>query len=357
MNTREKKSKAFELPSKLEIFLLWFGTQKNMAEATLKAYAKDLEDFSYFLQEEFQKDINLPEEITKKDIQLYLGKLHEKEYSKRSVARKLSSLRAYFNYCLRKNHIKLSPLASIKNPKQAKYHPNIPSKEQVVHILDENKKIKKNLIKLTRKKSAIIYRDIALLELLYGSGLRISEALALNLSDYSPKSSHSEAKTYIIVLGKGGKKRIVPLTEKSMQALNDWLEHYKVILEENLLKKPLDDKESKEKERKIENKAVKKEILLSYHDPLFLGSRAGRLNRREALRIIDKMEKQVGTPHLSAHSFRHAYATHLLEDGLDLRTVQELLGHARIATTQIYTHLNLRHLIEVYKNAHPEEVN
>ncbi len=330
------KNKDFNLPSKLEVFLLWFGTQKNMAEATLKAYSKDLEDFALFLKNECEKDLNLPETITKKDVQLYLALLHTKEYSKTSVARKLSSLRAYFNYCVRKNTIKLSPLANIRNPKQGKYHPNVPSKEQVVHILEENQSSSdEKTSKQNRKNIALFARDIALLELLYGSGLRISEALSLNISDFSQEREH------IIVLGKGNKQRIVPLTKKSIEALNNWLKYYKIILQENL-------------NQKKDEEEISEEILLSYKEALFIGARGNRLNRREALRIIDKMQKQVGTPHLSAHSFRHAYATHLLESGLDLRTVQELLGHARIATTQMYTHLNLTHLIEVYNKSHPE---
>ncbi len=318
------KSNEFSMPTKSEVFFLWLGTQKNMAEATLKAYSTDLDDFATFMREEYQKDINQPENITKKDVQNYLAYLHTNKYSKTSVSRKLSSLRAYFNYCTRKEYIKLSPLANIKNPKQAKFHPNVPSKEQVIHILDENQNIQKEKT-LDAKKIAIINRDIALLELLYGSGLRISEALALNIQDFS------EQKAHIIVLGKGNKQRIVPLTSKSIDAITKWLKHYQSILNTD-----------------------NTQFLTAYQQALFIGVRAKRLNRREALRIIDKMQKQVGTPHLSAHSFRHAYATHLLESGLDLRTVQELLGHARIATTQMYTHLNLKHLIEVYNKAHPE---
>ncbi len=316
-NNQEKQS----LPDRAEIFLLYLETQKNMASATIRAYATDLLDFNNFIVEQEEKNLDDIKNITKKDIQLYLADLHKKEYSKTSVSRKLSSLRAFFNYALRKHIINVSPIASIKNPKQPKYHPNVPNVEQVTHILDVPQK-QLNEENSSPKEIALFSRNIALVELLYGSGLRISEALNLNKADFS------EEKSSIIVTGKGNKKRVVPLTEKSKIVLKTWLTYYSVI---------------------------GSDISSDYTSPLFIGARGSRLNRREALRIIEKLEKQEGTPHLSAHSFRHAYATHLLESGLDLRTVQELLGHARIATTQVYTHLNLTHLIDVYKKAHPKE--
>ncbi len=321
------------LPDKAELFILWLETQKNMSLATVRAYRTDLIEFNSYLTDTQNKNLNNLSEINKKDIQLFLGALHAKEYAKTSISRKLSSLRAFFNYGLRKKIIEKSPIESIRNPKQPKHHPNVPSKDQVLHILDKpinlennisNDNDNSNVHTINSKKKAILARDLALIELLYGSGLRISEALSLNLSDYSKEKSS------LMVLGKGSKQRYVPLTELSKTALDSWLE-----LSTHLLA----------------------DIPQSRNQALFIGVRGSRLNRREALRIIDKIQKQEGTPHITAHSFRHAFATHLLESGLDLRTVQELLGHARISTTQLYTHLNLSHLVEVYKKSHPEENN
>ncbi len=309
-----------ELPNKAELFLLWIETQKNLSIATVEAYRNDLSDFNTFLADTLGKSLNDIPEISKKDIKLYLAYLHEKDYSKTSVARKLSTLRGFFNYALRKHIIEISPMASISNPKQPKYHPNVPSVEQVTHILDKNPNPTDK--QLNEKQLALHLRNIALIELLYGSGLRISEALNLNKADFS------EEKQILIVLGKGNKKRIVPLTDLSIIAIKTWLEHYNIIVQD---------------------------ISAQNMSPLFIGAQGKRLHRREVLRIIEKLEKQSDTPHLSAHSFRHAYATHLLESGLDLRIVQELLGHARIATTQVYTHLNIKHLTEVYRQSHPEE--
>ncbi len=316
-----------ELAPKVEIFLMWLETAKNMSSATLSAYRKDLEDFDLFLEENLSKNLGLIKEINKKDIQAYLAHMHKKEYSKSSVARKLSTLRTFFNYALRKKDIEISPMLSIHNPKQGKHHPTVPSKEQVINILDslpsqEVKSIKNKKKGEDSKGITLFARDIALVELLYGSGLRISEALALNLIDFD------EDKKSLLILGKGNKQRFVPLTKTSIECIKHWLK-----LSSHLPSSDLHER-------------IK---------PLFIGARGGRLNRREALRIIEKLNTQVDTPHLSAHSFRHAYATHLLEAGLDLRTVQELLGHARIATTQIYTHLNIEHLKEVYAKSHPLE--
>ncbi len=314
-----------ELAPKVEIFLMWLESQKNMASATISAYTKDLEDFDTFL-ESIDKNLHDAKIITKKDIQLYLAHMHRKEYSKSSVARKLSTLRTFFNYLLRKKDISVSPMLSIHNPKQPKYYPNVPSKEQVINILETSPKkdIKKIKQKedTSKKELALFARDIALIELLYGSGLRISEALALNVADFTLE------KKSLLILGKGNKQRFAPLTSTSIEALKHWLELSTIL------------------PNSAKHDSVK---------ALFIGARGSRLNRREALRIIEKLNTQADTPHLSAHSFRHAYATHLLEAGLDLRTVQELLGHARIATTQIYTHLNLEHLKEVYSLAHPLE--
>lgn len=155
-------------------------------------------------------------------------------------------------------------------------------------------------------------------ELLYGSGLRISEALAIDASQLNFEHA------VVRVLGKGGKQRLAPLSDSSVEALHQWLE-----LRDNLV---VDDS-----------------------DALFLGRRGGRLNRRQALRIIEELCKKAGLAQVvSPHSLRHSFATHLLEAGADMRSVQELLGHSSLSTTQRYTHLNLAKLMQVYDKAHPK---
>ena len=161
-------------------------------------------------------------------------------------------------------------------------------------------------------------RDMALLELLYGSGLRISEALGLDVGDLRPSTGH------VLVTGKGGKDRIVPLSDTSMKVLSRWL-------------------------------AVRENVPPVHGEcAVFLGRRGKRLDRRQAARILDAHAEQAGIQqHISPHDLRHSFATHLLEGGADLRAVQELLGHSRISTTQRYTHLNLDALTRIYDESHP----
>lgn len=287
------------------LFLAHLEFQKAYSPATVRAYATDLEEFEAYLQ-----DISLSlgelEKIHKKHIQKYLAFLFQQKLAKTSMARKMSCLRSFFRFMLQKKIIHENPMTGIANPKQEIHHPTMLNVDQVVSMLDEE------------VEGDFSYRDKALLELLYGSGLRISEALALNLQDF-----HEERNT-IKVFGKGGKERIVPLSDTSIKSLLIWLEKREIVA------------------KNLQEKA------------LFIGKRGKRLNRREANRIIEIYRKKVGiATSVSPHDLRHSFATHLLEGGADLRSVQELLGHSKIATTQRYTHLNMDMLVNVYDKAHP----
>jgi integrase/recombinase XerC len=168
----------------------------------------------------------------------------------------------------------------------------------------------------------LLCRDLALAELLYGSGLRISEALNLDVGQINLEEQ------VLRILGKGNKQRLAPLSDSSLKALRAWLEQRPALLK-------ADDKDKK--------------------NALFIGARGGRLNRRQARRIIEKLCQRAGLAQaVSPHALRHSFATHLLEAGADLRSVQELLGHARLTTTQRYTHLDLARLTAVYDKAHPK---
>ena len=169
------------------------------------------------------------------------------------------------------------------------------------------------------REGAAACRDQALVELLYGSGLRISEALGLNVMDVDPSSG------VVRVLGKGGKERLAPLSATSMRTLERWLRTRPLLLP-----------------------------AASVEQAVFVGNRGGRLDRRQAARILEHLRQEAGLPqHVSPHALRHSFATHLLEGGADLRAVQELLGHARLSTTQRYTHVTLDRLMRVYDRAHP----
>lgn len=292
----------------VSLFLAHIQFQKNYSEATVRSYGTDLEEFECFLQQK-NKSLASLADIQKSDIQEFLAQLYKQKMHKTSMARKLSCLRSFFRFMLQKKFTLENPMLGIKNPKQEIHHPTMLNVDQVISMLDE---------KNPDENDDFYFRDNALMELLYGSGLRISEALSLNVQDIKADSET------VKVFGKGSKERIVPLSDTSKKALQAWLEKRNALTVERGEK------------------------------ALFVGKRGRRLNRREANRIIECYRQKVGiATHVSAHDFRHSFATHLLEGGADLRSVQELLGHSKIATTERYTHLDMDALTRIYDKAHP----
>ena len=295
------------LPELATSFLAFLEIQKGYAQATLKGYARDLAQFESFLQ---NKSFSLqePQEVRKEHLRGFVGDLHRKKLSKTSMARKLSALRMFFRFCLQKGYLEHDPLLGMPNPKQEKHHPQVLNVDQALALLES---------KLGADPKSL--RDLALAELLYGSGLRISEALNLDVEDIDT------GKGTLRVLGKGRKERLVPLTATSRARICRYLEQRHAF-----------SKDFREK-------------------ALFLGRRGGRLQRRQANRIIESLSQLAELPqNISPHTLRHSFATHLLESGADLRSVQELLGHAHISTTQRYTHLNLQKLMQTYDKTHPK---
>lgn len=297
-----------EIPCKnVALFLAHLEFQKTYSSATVRAYGTDLAEFEDMLAEK-GKSLAKPCSVGKADIQDFLVFLYGMKMNKSSMARKLSCLRSFFRFMLQKKIIRENPMTGIKNPKQEIHHPTMLNVDQMSALLDEE----------VREGDDFVCRDKALMELLYGSGLRISEALALNVQDVK------QGRSSIKVFGKGSKERIVPLSDTCLTALEKWLEKRTALVQD------------------LQEKA------------LFIGKRGKRLNRREANRIIENSRRRAGIGvAVSAHDLRHSFATHLLEGGADLRSVQELLGHSKIATTQRYTHLDMDALMRVYDNAHP----
>lgn len=351
------------LPEPVEMFLAHLELEKGYSPATVGAYVNDLMQFEAVLA---GQSISLadPAKVVRRHVQRFLAELHRQGMNKSSMGRKLSSLRSFFRFCARMRMVSVLPTEGVSNPRTEKRHPAILNVDQAFALLDtpagspENEKEKrpkippahaadkkraappvkektpqkntgsdagrksasagKNTENETGREQAVRTRDICLAELLYGSGLRISEALALNAGRLS---ADSEA---IRIMGKGGKERLVPITDTAKTALAAWL----------LLRPALAAPEER---------------------ALFVGVRGKRLDRREARNIIEALCRRAGLPQpVSPHGLRHSFATHLLEAGADLRTVQELMGHARLATTQRYTHLTLAHLMAVYDKAHPK---
>ncbi len=298
------------LQTQIDYFLAWIEIQKGYSKSTLQAYATDLYQFDSHLQAQ-QLSLEKVKSIEKKHISQYVASLYRKGIAKSSMARKLASIRAFFNYQLRMQQISQNPAQGVRNPKQQQKHPKLLNISQAFALLDTDSDEQ-------QKQSHFLHlRDVALVELLYGSGLRVSEALNLSIESIDLHSG------FLRILGKGNKERLCPLTESAKHALKKWLK-------------------------------VRGHLANPMEQTLFVGARGAKLDRRQVNRIIENLCRKAGVDvDISAHSLRHSFATHLLEAGADLRTVQELLGHSRLTTTQRYTSLTLDHLIQVYDKAHP----
>ena len=307
-----------DLPDRAAAFLAWPAFQKGASPATVRAYGTDLMEFEHFLNEQ-GATLNQPDSVTKRHVQAFSASLFRAGTARSSTARKLSALRSLFRYLQRGRQISVDPSAGVHNPRQEHRHPAMLNVDQMFSLLSDApsahpQQPPQNTGELLR------LRDKALLELLYGSGLRISEALGLNAEECPPLGRPGVS---IRVMGKGSKHRLALISDTCRAALAAWLE-------------------------------ARPRLAARGEPALFVGRRGARLNRRQAARIVEEHSMLAGiAQHVSPHELRHSYATHLLEGGADLRSVQELLGHSRISTTQRYTHLNLDSLARIYDAAHP----
>lgn len=283
----------------IDKFINYLKVEKNASEHTIKNYKTDLNSFSHFFGD---KDIS---EVDHLALRRFLAEMRAKNYAKRTIARHLASLRSLFRFLYREGHIKSNPLTAISSPKLDKKLPK---------FLDVDK-VTKLMLKPDIKTEAGL-RDRALLETLYSTGIRVSELVGLDSSDIDQFAG------VIKVFGKGSKERIVPIGEEALGAIRKY-----------------NDK----KGRKDKSK-----------DEVFLNNRGGRLTDRSVRRVLDKYIRACAIEEkISPHSLRHSFATHLLDRGADLRSVQELLGHMNLSTTQIYTHVTMDRLKSVYDKAHP----
>ena len=274
---------------------------KGASLHTIRNYSLDLEEFNKYLKEkEIQEEI---ENINKIHIRSYLGSIFSKN-SSGTLARKISTLRSFFKYLIKEGYIKTNPAKLVNIPKKKKFLPNVLTVDEIF-----------NLLNLPDKNILLGLRDRAILELLYGSGLRVSELVNLNISDVDIN------KNLILVKGKGKKERLIPMTDIAKNAILEYLD-----------------------KRKSNIKT----------EPIFLNYKNTRLTTKSIGRIIEKYAKKMGLLRkVTPHSFRHSFATHLLNQGADLRSIQEMLGHASLTTTQKYTKVSIDKLIEVYDKTHP----
>jgi len=278
--------------------------EKNSSPHTIKAYAGDLENFSVYAGSRSWKQID---HIA---IRGFLSQLYEKGLSKTSVARSLAAVRSLYRWLAQEGVVDSNPAKLVATPKLPKKLPRVPTIEEMNAVLDGN----------MPETAAFPERDRLMLELLYGCGIRNSELTGINLDDIRMSA---EA---ILIRGKGKKERYVPFGESARAALVAYLPARQAVIAET---------------RKNSN-------------ALLLNQRGGRLTTRSVGRIIKKIAISKGlSPDVHPHTLRHAFGTHMLEEGADLRAIQELLGHERLATTQRYTQLSMKHVLQVYDQTHP----
>lgn len=287
--------------SYLDEFLSYLNYEKGFSQNTLFSYKRDLKQFLVFIK-------GKAEEVSRAHISRFVAFLSQKKYASSSIARKLSALKSFYHFLVREKYVKEDPTGQVILPKKIKLLPKALSLGDILKLLEN-----------IPQQEPLDIRDQALFELLYASGMRASEAMALNLLDVDLKIS------FVRVLGKGSKERLVPLGEKAKKALENYI----------LKSRP--------------------QILKNKENPaLFLDQHGKRLSRQGLWWIVKKWVKILSlSSKISPHTLRHTFATHLLEGGADLRSVQEMLGHANISTTQIYTSVSRERLKKAYLSAHP----
>lgn len=279
--------------------------EKGLSENTIDAYLRDVTQYITFLEK--YRHIKRVDQIDKTDIQAYLKSLKNRNLSATSTSRKLSSIKGFHQFLLLEKETNKDVSSLIEAPKIERNLPDVLSVEEVIRLIDH-----------VKGTEPLDLRNLALLELIYGSGLRVSELLNLKISDIHLTAS------YVKIIGKGSKERHVPLGQMSVIALREYLT------------------KSRPQLIKIEN------------NYLFLNQYGNKLSRQGFFKLLKKFAKDTNiTKEVSPHTLRHSFATHLLEAGIDLRTLQELLGHEDISTTQIYTHISQRYIKQSYLEAHP----
>lgn len=289
-------------------FQRYLQIERNSSEHTVKSYAEDFGSLLEFFTAHLGH-IPEPGEITVAQLRAYVAYLHECQYARSTIARRLACLRSFFRYCCREGLTEHNPAKALRTPRAGRKLPHFLTTEQVAKLLEAPPANQPDGL-----------RDRAMLESMYSAGLRVSELVGLNISDWDRDSN------IFRILGKGKKERIAPVGSYAAKALDRWLE----------VRSPATN--AKESDRVA----------------MFLNRFGRRLTDRSVRRMIDKYLLETGLETItSPHTLRHSFATHLLDGGADLRSVQELLGHQSLTTTQIYTHVSTRRLRETYEKSHP----
>ena len=310
------------MDTQLVAFLEFLRLNRNVSPLTIDAYRHDLEPFLAYGKEYLGKTALEPEDIQLPVIRGFLAQLHRRGRSRASVARKLSALRSFMRYLKREGRIEDNPASLAASPKLERKVPAHLSMQEMSRLLD-----------VPDTSDPLGRRDRAILELFYASGLRLSELVGLDLEDVDLQGR------MVRVMGKGRKERLVPFNTSAQKALKDWYKDRAALRAAPRPRAPASAKASARQ---------------ASRDPLFVNARGGTLTGRSVQRLVARHMTSCSTRFgISPHALRHSFATHLLEQGADLRAIQELLGHVQLSTTQRYTHVNAAQLLEVYRKAHP----
>ncbi len=291
------------MQTSVKAFLLHLERERNASPNTIRAYGEDLAQFTSHLRRELGRDPR-PEDADPLAIRSFLAELHRRGLAKSSSARKLAGLRTFFRYLCREGRLETSPARVLATPRQDKRIPAVLDEAEVKVLLD------------VPGDALAAVRGRAILELLYATGMRCAELVSLDVGEVDLGAR------MVRVVGKGRKERVVLFGQRAREALAAWLD--------------------------------RRRTLRPRTDALFLNARGGRLTDRSVRALVARRVAQTALARrCSPHTLRHSFATHLLTRGADLRAIQELLGHASLSTTQRYTHVDTRHLLEVYKKSHP----
>ena len=289
----------------IQRFIEYLEYEKGYSKKTIISYEKDLELFNTYLKENKITNIN---NIDYNTIRKYLSNLHEKKYEASSISRKISTLRSFFKYNIKEKNIKNNPMTLISNPKKEKKLPKYLNYEEIEKLINS----------IDTSKSEGI-RDKLIIELLYSTGIRVSELVNIKIKDIKIKENQ------ISILGKGNKERIVLFGEKAKEMIKIYLNEYKDFFQGNIL-----------------------------NNYLLINKKGKQLTTNKIELIVkDTIRKSALKLNISPHTLRHTFATHMLDSGADLKSVQELLGHENLKTTAIYTHISNERLKHVFVNSHP----
>jgi integrase/recombinase XerC len=292
----------------IDSFLQYLDVERNSSDLTIKSYREDLEMLCYFLSYD-DGSLPAPREVTSQDLRQYVAAMSEAQYARSSISRRLATLRSFYRFCQRQGYTDKNPAKPLRNPRKQRSLPYFLSTEEVA-----------KLISSPNTDTPMGKRDQAIFETIYSAGLRVSELVGINDGDLHLDEG------LVRVRGKGRKERFAPMGSYAVRAINSWLNA----------------------------RVLAKDTPKKASAPVFVNRFGRRITTRSIGRILEKHIKLVGLDsRTSPHTLRHSFATHLLDSGAEIRSVQELLGHKSLVTTQIYTHLTTAKLKDVYEKSHP----